>query len=410
VACGLCVPLCPTYRKSRNESDSPRGRVALMLALAKNDLPVSTSLESHLSLCLACRACERVCPSFVPYGDMIVSARAVLAAAHRDTGRGRPLHRLLLNGFIAKPANLRLLGRILRLYQVSGLQRLVRKSGLLKWLGLTELEANLPAIPGPQSFHGVYPAQGERKGRVALFTGCVAALADPETLRATIRLCNLLGYDVEVPPKQNCCGALHLHSGDPDAATQLMRRNIEIFSGDGTEALITAASGCGATLSEYGRHVPDDPAARSFSGKVLDISRFLAEHGWPENLAFKPLPKRIAVHDPCTLANVLHGQDKPHALLKKIPGAEIVPLPENHLCCGAAGTYHLTQPDMAHRLRADKIEHLRRLAPDVLATSNIGCALYLAAGIREAGMNIEVVHPVALLARQVRDPRDEIRE
>ena len=186
-----------------------------------------------------------------------------------------------------------------------------------------------------------------------------------------------------------------------------MRRNLGAF-GTTAEAILTTASGCGAALHEYGIHLSDSVAG-SFGGRVMDISEFLARADW-SRLTLRPLPERIAVHDPCTLANVLRQEKAPYALLKMIPQAEIVPLPENSLCCGGAGTYPLTQPEMAARLRADKLRHINSMMPAVLATSNIGCALHLAAGLREAGLDIEVAHPVALIARQVRDTRDEIRE
>jgi glycolate oxidase iron-sulfur subunit len=401
VACGLCLPHCPTYRKTQNEADSPRGRIALMSGLAKGDLRITSRLESHLALCLACRACEAVCPSYVQYGKLLDAGRALIKNGRRAFRWGKTWRRVAYHSWLARPERLRSAGRFLRGYQRSGLQRLLRKTGLLKMLGLHDLDAELPPLPRLVNLEGVYRPRGNSRGRVALFTGCVARLADQETLQAAIRLLNRMGCEVLVPPGQNCCGALPLHNGEADAAAALMQRNIEAFPVEELDAIVTLASGCGAMLSEYPAQLPADRTAAAFSGKITDICQFLADREWPIDLTLLPLPKRIAVHDPCTLAHVLRRPDKPYALLRRIPGAEILPLPENNLCCGAAGTYHLTQPEMARKLRADKIGHLRRLAPDILTTSNIGCALYLAAGVREAGLNIEVLHPIVLLERQL---------
>ena len=339
----------------------------------------------------------------VAYGRLIDSARALIKTS-RPSGHGyRSIREKLLDRLTDSSRSARTFGKILRLYQRSGLQWLARASRILKLFGLAELDANLPSLLPQDAFRESYPVQGKPAGHVALFIGCVAGITDRQTLFAAIRLLNRLGYEVHIPSSQVCCGAMHQHSGRWDHATELMRKNIQAFSADRYDAIIHTASGCGASLSEYAKYLDNDEAAKRFAHKVKDIGEFLATAAWPPRLSFKPLNRRIAVHDPCTLTHVLRQQDKPYALLSKIPGAEIVPLPENHLCCGAAGTYHLTHPEIAGSLRADKLAHLKQLAPEILATSNIGCAMYLAAGIREAGFKIEVVHPVVLLERQLND-------
>lgn len=401
VACGLCLPHCPTYNLLHDEAESPRGRLSLMLALAKNDLPLSAKLESHLARCLDCRACEKVCPSYVAYGRALDSARAVIASQRATSVR--PVNRsvALIQWLVEKPARMRLLGKLLRLYQGTGLQWLLRKSHGLRLVGLNRLDAAVPKLQARKTFAEICPAENKPKGRIALFTGCQASLADQEILAASIRLLNRLGYEVQLPPEQGCCGALHLHGGQTAKAAELMRRNIAAFA-TGGDAIVSVASGCAATLCEYGKYLEDDKSAEKFSGRIRDINQFLADAVWPENVTFHPLPVRIAVHDPCTMTNVLRQEDRIYALLGKIPGAEIIPLPENKICCGAAGTYHLTQAPIAERLRAPKIDHLGRLAPDILVTSNPGCAGFLAAGLREAGQVIEVMHPVTLLEKQLK--------
>jgi glycolate oxidase iron-sulfur subunit len=373
-----------------------------MLALAKNELPLSDKLELHLARCLDCRACEKVCPSNVSYGLALDSARALIEATREPSASPAARSVSILQWLVEKPGRVRTLGIILWLYYRSGLQWLLRTSRLLKLFGIAELEANLASLPTPGTASKIYPTARKSKGRVTIFTGCLTKITDPQTLISAIRLLNRLGYEVLVPPDQGCCGALHLHGGLPEKTAELMVQNIKAFTGD-TGPILCAASGCTATLGEYAKCRENDKSADRFSARISDLNQFLAGLAWPSDIAFRPLNKRIAVHDPCSLTNVLRQEDKPYALLARIPGALILPLPDNSRCCGAAGTYHLTQTRIARQLRAPKIDHLRRLAPDILVTSNSGCAMYLAAGIREAGLAIEVMHPVVLLERQIQN-------
>lgn len=407
VLCGLCLPSCPTYLKSGNENESPRGRIALMRAAADGKIAINGRLEGHLDQCLACRACERACPSLVEYGALIEAGRALLASARRKPALPRIIGNYALRFLIEQPRNLGMFAGLLRFYQRSGLQRLVRASGVPAVLGLARLDSTLPELASKENWRPVYPARGVARARVALFTGCVARIVDLETLRSAIAVLNLLGYEVHVPPSQRCCGALHLHAGYPEQAHTLMRDNLCAFVTDrepgcGDSVIVHTASGCGATLSEYRRHMPTEPAAHLFSGRLADISRFIAQSPWPEDLELEPLPKTVAVHEPCSLRNVLRDEKWPYTLLARIPGIRLVPLTDNHLCCGGAGAYPLTQPAIADSLLADKISHLRRLAPDFVVTANTGCALHLAAGMSRERLAVQVVHPVTLLRRQLR--------
>ncbi len=398
VACGLCLPHCPTYRLTLDEAESPRGRIALMRALAQNELALSAAAESHMQHCLVCRACEKVCPSQVPYGHLVDATWGLIEARRPATSVQRRWRTKLLDRFITNPAGLQRIGKLLYWYQRSGLQRLLRASGLLSLFRISRAEALLPKLSPATPSTEFHPATGERKGAVALFTGCVASVLDNRTQKAAIRLLSALGYDVHIPASQGCCGALHLRTGEAEKAHGLMHRNLEVFAGKDLP-IVTTASGCGALLREYDKHIVGNEAS-SFADRVTDIGQFLTQADW-QRLRLKPLPKRVAVHDPCTLANVLRQEQAPYTLLKRIPGAEIVALPENNVCCGGAGAYPLTQPDMARRLCEDKIRHLREIGPDILVTSNIGCALQLEAGIRDAGLDVEALHPVVLLERQL---------
>ncbi len=361
-----------------------------MLAVAKGELEPSAKLESHLSLCLLCRACEAVCPAGVPFAATLDATRAQLRAGHAPSVWRRIGLRMIL--LVTQPRTATITVALLRLYQKSGLQWLLRGSGVLRVAGLAHADAELPTLAPYAALAPYYPAQTARRGAVALFTGCVARLTDALTLQSTVHVLTRFGFDVHIPPAQTCCGALHRHGGEAVAADELMQQNLQAFANPDYEAVITTASGCAAELLAH----------ETLAAKVMDISAFLAKIEWPSDVTLAPLLKRIAVHDPCTLVNVLRARQAPYALLKKIPQAEIVSLPGNNQCCGAAGAYHLEHPDMAQRLRDDKTESLRWIAPDILATSNIGCAMHLAAGARATGQKIDVVHPVTLLARQLK--------
>ena len=371
-----------------------------MLALAKNDLPLNANLESHLARCLDCRACERVCPSNVAYGLALDSARHLIESKQAPSVKPANRSAVLIRWLVEKPVRMRILSKILRVYQRIGWQWLLRKSRALRLLGLDSLDAAIPELTAQKNLIGTHSPQQHARGRVALFTGCQANMADQQALASTIRLLNRLGYEVDVPSEQGCCGALHLHSGEAGKAAGLMRHNISAFA-ESNDAITTVASGCAATLVEYGKYLDDNESAKRFSGRVVDINQFLSGVAWPEDVFFRPLPQRIAVHDPCTLTNVLRQEDKPYVLLAKIPGVEILPLAKNKVCCGAAGAYLLDQTPIAEQLRAPKIDSLKHLGPDILLTSNPGCATFLAAGLREAGLAIEVMHPVTLLERQL---------
>ena len=409
VACGLCLPHCPTYRITLSEADSPRGRIALMSGVASGRIPMNARFALHIDRCLTCRACEAVCPNHVAYGHLVDGTRAIMkksssALFKQDTVMQKSRLRILVEKeFIAKPTRFDALRPLLRLYQTSGLQAWVRKSGVLGKTKFAVLEAQLPLIGIPCSapnkttklWQAIYPASGNSRGEVGLFLGCVARLADAATLNAAIFVLNRLGYTVHVPPTQTCCGALHQHGGDMPAAAHLARQNMTAFEGLNLHAIISTASGCGVQLAES----PFD-----FSAKVIDISAFLEKaEGWNE-VEISPLPHKIAVHEPCSLRNVLFAAAHPYALLARIPGACIAPLAGNDQCCGAAGTYFLDQPEMAKALLDDKMAALDQSGGRYLATSNVGCALHLASALRRAGSKIEVLHPVTLLARQMGMP------
>ena len=391
VLCGMCLPHCPTYGLTRSEAESPRGRIALMLALAKAELEPTPELRAHLDNCLSCRACERMCPSRVPYGRLLTHTRALLA----DRGEA-PAPERLMNRLLDGSARVQRTARsAFRVYEKSGVQTLVRHfapaGGRLR-----RLDDLLPALPPSRPLPKPAAAGGEPRGRVALFTGCTGELFDLPTLKATVRLLGALGYGVDVPPAQTCCGARHRSSGRLDLAREQATANLTAFAE--ANAVVSIASGCGATLGEYGEWVDGGEA---LSEAVYDVSDFLARCEWPATLRFQPLDAPVAVHIPCSLRNVLRGEQVPYRLLERIPGIKLLPLAHNETCCGAAGSYMLEHPETAEALREPKITALAQSGARYLVSSNIGCALHLAAGARRAGIEVEVLHPVVLLERQL---------
>lgn len=387
VMCGLCLPHCPTYILSRSEAESPRGRIALMQALASGRLGKSAVLQRHLDSCLVCRACEKMCPSKVRYGELIDTTRALLRS------EGRP-HKPPLQKLLSQVEDVKKLQRsagLLRNYQQSGVQRLMRRSGLLKVAGLDEFEATLPPIPPQQRLAERYPARGERRGRIGLFTGCIGSLLEGEVHRAAITLLTRLGYEVHVPASQGCCGSLHQHNGELTTARAMAKRNIAAFKG--LDAVISTASGCAAQLVE-------SPALDEKSGIPFhEACDFLANLEWPQELALKPLPQKVLLHLSCTQRNVLQTPGAVTALLSRIPQLVYEELPENDLCCGAAGSYLLTQPEKAAALRRRKLNHLTKGETRLLVSNNIGCATHLEQGLQQRGVAVKLVHPLLLLQR-----------
>lgn len=376
VACGLCLPYCPTYRKTQSEADSPRGRIQLINAVTQGKLPISPRFVQHIDLCLSCRACESACPNGVRYGALADDARAMIA--------GTPdWKRRALNWMLERRPATAVAGRIARLGQVSGLRRVV--TALLP--ALKPSADLLPEVPAQETWRPCYPASNA-KSEVALFLGCVSSVADTDTLRAATHVLNHLGYTVRIPQEQSCCGGIARQSGDAEASARMLEKNARAFGEHADIPVISVASGCGSGLRDH------------MGKQVTDISAFLATADWGDVVpdAFNGA---IHVHDSCTLRNAMRQHSEVYTLLKRIPQADVLALPGNGQCCGGAGTYMLTQPEMAQRLRDDKISACAESGASLLATSNIGCALYIAAGLRASGMNVEIAHPVVILAKQL---------
>jgi glycolate oxidase iron-sulfur subunit len=395
VHCGICLPVCPTYRETGREGSSPRGRIYLFRAVAEHRVPLSDAVSDEAYLCLGCRACETSCPSGVEFGSMLELARAEIQAAGIRSGWAVKIERWALRGLIAHPRRISVAITGLSFLQRSRLDRLVLP--LLPGT-LRELYALAPAVP-PRSQRRrpplVTPALGERRGRVALFVGCVMPELFGAVNAATVRVLARNGFDVIVPPAQGCCGALHAHTGDLGYARSLARRNIEAFDTDDVDAVIVNSAGCGAALRELEQWMPGEGSA--IADRVRDVSEFLDDVGirTPE----RRMEARVCYDDPCHL---VHGQRvaaAPRRLLQQIPGLELQSHDDPTSCCGAAGIYNLTHREMSRAVLDRKMISLRAADPDYIATGNPGCLMQLRGGVRAAGLRSEVVHPIELLDR-----------
>jgi glycolate oxidase iron-sulfur subunit len=404
VHCGLCLAYCPTFSELGTEMDSPRGRIFLVKSLAEGRIQLTDSAVAHLDLCLGCRACETVCPSGVPYGQLIEAARAEIER-QRPGGLPRRLFRWTnFSLLLAHPRMLRLAAAGLRFYQVSGLRALLRASGLLRLLpaALRHWEPLLPDLPSAAQrapLPEVTPPFGARRARVGLLTGCIQSVAFGPHNRATARVLAKNGAEVVAPRAQACCGALHAHAGEHATALDLARRTIEAFERADVDTVIVNTSGCGAHMKSYGLLLAADPAWREraarFAARVRDVSEFLAEQ--PLRGPLSPVPRTVTYHDPC---HVVHGQKirtQPRALLAQVPGLRLVDLPESDWCCGSAGTYNLTQPEMATRLQERKIAHVQATGADAVVTANPGCIIQIAQGLAAKGSPVQVLHIVEIL-------------
>ncbi len=387
VHCGLCLPACPTYDVLGLESDSPRGRIYLMRALAEQRIEDPAGVRLHLDQCLGCRACETACPSGVQYGAILEHVRATLPVR----GWRARLRRRLLRSVLARPRRLRAVFALARAAELLGLRWLAERLRLLPG----SAAALLPRIPPAHArrpLRGTYPALGPERGRVALFTGCVMEGMFGDVNRKTLALLRHNGFTVDVPESQRCCGALLLHDGDPDMARLLARQNLAAFPA-GTPIVVNAA-GCGAALKDYGALL-GEPQGTLFSTRVHDVTEWLAREG----LAAAPAPRaqRVAYDDPCHLSHAQRIRQEPRTLLAQVPGLELVAHPSSDECCGSAGIYNLVQPELAAEIGRKKARALIGSGAEAVVTGNPGCMLQIAAHLRACGRELPVLHPVELL-------------
>ncbi len=399
VHCGFCLQACPTYVITSLETESPRGRIALAKALVHGEIEPTPNVVAHFDLCLQCRACETACPSGVPYGRIIEGARAMVQESPQRPTSWR-LRSMVLRTMFAAPWRLRTAFAGLRLYQRSPLPPFVRRVLPQR---LRQMEAMLPQLPDkpydPPEVAAT-PA-GEVKGTVALLSGCIMSITHPQTHEATVRVLARNGFRVLVPKAQGCCGALHVHNGDPDAARELAKRNIDVFLGQGVDYIVVNSAGCGSAMKEYDELFANDARyaskAQAFVSKCRDIAELLDETGLVAPTG--RVEATVTYQDSCHLAHAQKITEAPRNLLRAIPGVELVEMGMPDRCCGSAGIYNITQTAMSRTLLESKMDDALSTGCDVISTANPGCMLQLDLGVRLRDGSQEVVHVVELLDR-----------
>lgn len=426
IHCGLCLTACPTYRTLKTEPDSPRGRIYLMRGLAEGRIEPSPELQHHLDLCLGCRACEPVCPAGVPYGQMLEETRGQLARRAPAPGFLAALGRWALTQVVPRRERAHFAADVLRLGQSGAIASFMHSEFARRALPgfatrgydmtppippreARDLSAVAGRLPEGASFEPsrdalVFKPAGTPKARAGFFTTCVMETMFPAVNQEAVRLLVLAGCEVVSPRGQGCCGALQAHAGLRDSARRLARENTQRFD-SGFDFVVNTSAGCGAALHETGhllRNASLADRAAELSSRARDISQALLELGLPEPAA--PLhapggtrPLLVGYHDPCHLAHAQNVRREPRALLSRVPGVELRDLRDSDFCCGSAGVYNLTQPEMAEAQLVRKLDTIEELDPDYVVASNPGCLLHMARGARERGLRARVVHLVELL-------------
>ena len=400
--CGMCLPHCPTYKETFLETASPRGRVALVRKFQEGELVESEKFLEYVSLCLDCQACASACPCGVNAGELVAEFRC---EKKQEEGLSM-MEDLILRKLVPHPDRLEAATAPLRLYQRTGLQKVVRSLGLLKVfpeaLGRMEgLLPTLPAAPLRRTLNEVTPAVGEEKGTVGFFLGCVMSLLFSEASLATVQLLSSLGYKVITPKVQKCCGAPNMLGHDMEGLQQAARFNTDLFESYDLDFVVTDCGGCGAELKKYGVHLDGEQKATAFSKKVRDISEILATEAAGLSGKLKPLPIKVTYHDPCHIAHCQGIRSQPRALINLIPGIDFRELGEADACCGSAGTYNIEKPEMSDRVLSRKVQNVQKTGAEYLVTSNPGCLLQLKKALAEATPQVKVIHLTELLQMSV---------
>lgn len=408
VHCGFCLPTCPTYALWNEEMDSPRGRIYLMKLATEGKVQMTSKVAGHFDKCLGCMACMTACPSGVQYEKLIEATRAQLERIYRRPWSERAF-RALIFALFPYPRRMRLAMIPLWLYQRAGLRWLVRRLGLLKLLppNLRAMEALLPDVSLRAIFSNMpvrIPAVGPQRRRVGLLLGCVQRIFFDQVNAATARVLAAEGCEVIIPRAQSCCGALMTHAGRLQQARSAARRLIDCFESSGVDTIVINAAGCGSNMKEYGYLLRDDPVyaqrARLFAAKCKDISEILAE--LEPRAPRHPVPLRIAYHDSCHLQHAQRISTQPREVLRRIPGLELIDIPEGAICCGSAGIYNLVEPGPAAELGRRKVQNVLSCDAQALVSSNPGCLLQIGSGLKQSGHDLPTMHMVELLDASIR--------
>jgi glycolate oxidase iron-sulfur subunit len=407
VHCGFCLPTCPTWQNWQEEMDSPRGRIDLFRALEDGRVAMSPAVAEHFDRCLGCMACLTSCPSGVRYDHVIDRARALVEERHPRAPADR-LWRSLVFALFTRPWLLRVAAAALWVFRATGLQALARRLGVPRLSRrLSAMDALAPPLTAREVFHTlprVTPAQGERRLRAGLLGGCVQRVFFPNVNDATVRVLAAEGIEVVVPAGQGCCGALSVHAGRAEEARRLARAIVEAFEREQVDVVVVNAAGCGSHLKDLGHVFAGDPEflprARAFAEKVRDVSELLA--AMPQRAPRHPLRARVAYHSPCHLGHAQRVVDPPRALLRGIPGVELVEVPDGDQCCGSAGVYNLVEPGSADEIGRRKADAVLSTRAAILASANPGCSLQIRRMLEEKGGAVEAAHPIEILDRAIR--------
>jgi glycolate oxidase iron-sulfur subunit len=408
VHCGFCLPACPTWHNWQQEMDSPRGRIDLFKAVTDGRTPMTPIVAAHFDRCLGCMACVTACPSGVRYDHVIEEARVRVEQLYRRGAYDRA-HRAALFALFTRPRLLKAAAGFMWLWQRTGLSWLVRRLGLLRFSRrLAQLEALAPPLTARTVFARLpahVPARGEVRLRAGLLGGCVQQAFFPGVNAATLRVLSAEGIDVVVPRGQGCCGALSMHAGRDVEAKRLARDLVERFEREKIDVIVVNAAGCGSHLKDLEHLFHGDgfaPRARAFAAKVRDVTELLAS--LTPRAPRAPLRARVAYHSPCHLGHAQRVGDAPRALLRGIPGLELVEVPDGEQCCGSAGIYNLVQPESADEVGRRKADAVQSTRATLLASANPGCTLHVGRILAQRGASIEAAHPIEILDRSLGDP------
>jgi glycolate oxidase iron-sulfur subunit len=413
--CGLCLPTCPTYAITGLEKSSPRGRIRLIKAVADGELPITAGFVHEMNFCLDCQACETACPAGVKYGSLVEAAREQIARGRHENAMTRITKTVVMEWAFMKQSRLKLIARFMWLFQASGLQWFLLKTGALKLVS-RKLDAIQPLSPSiskkfsSDELPEVTLPIGAPRYRVGFLTGCIMDVAFADVNIDTVKLLLHHGCTVVVPGGQACCGSLQAHNGGLEAAREMAKHNIELFDRADLDYIVLNSAGCGAFMKEYKHLFESDPVwgprASRVSNKTKDITEFLVETGYRPAVpgstktgSHGVVRKRVSYHDACHLVHTQKITMQPRELLKSVPGIDYAELPEASWCCGSAGIYNIVQYEDSMKMLARKVENIQKIKPDIIVTGNPGCMLQIQHGLREKGMDIELVHTATFLWR-----------
>jgi len=388
VACSLCLPYCPTYQLTQIETESPRGRISLLSAMASGQLPATDRLNDLIHHCLLCRACETHCPSSVSFTRLMDKGRYLLRQKLEPASIKSRITDKIIDFSLRNPEWIRIATRftwLLHLLSKTGYEDKDRK-----------LSDYLASKQQHRRWRTEYPTTGSGK-QVFLFLGCVSRSMDGRTLDDAIYVLNRIGYSVIIPPQQSCCGALSLHAGREEEAIRVMKKNVHAFAYTRAPVIHTA-SGCGMSLMSYKDYITD----QGFSSRIDEISHFIDNH-WPDTLDSSSKKFSAILHTPCSMENGETDTNAPSPLLSRFANIDLQLVNSQYNCCGAAGTKMLTDFRVSNSLRQPVLDQITSEMPDMVLTSNIGCALHLSEGLRKEGIDIPVRHPISLVADVLRN-------